>query len=118
VELIHYAGNTILTGDAIAHSLLGYAQALAAKGSSDTVTIPVWHTDGSVRSAEILIGPASQLIAEPYDTDAPELVDEDAVNRLDTAAARTRAPHAVPEAVVDHTAADASDLDLPPDAFA
>jgi hypothetical protein len=110
MQRLHYAGDTFLTGSAIAHSLLAYAQALAARASSATVTIPIWREDGSLASAEILIGPASQLIAEAYESSAPELEDDEVVARLNAAITRL-APRAVPEETRDYSALDISDLD-------
>jgi hypothetical protein len=112
MQRIHYAGDTFLTGSAIAHSLLAYAQALAARASSATVTIPVWREDGSLASAEILIGPASQLIAEAYESSVPELEDDEVVARLNAAAASLRTPRAVPEETTDYSAVNISDLDV------
>jgi hypothetical protein len=103
---ISYAGNTLVTGSAIAHSLLGYAQALADESASATVTIPVVHEDGTVVSAEILIGPASQLVAESYESAGPELEDAEVVEYLNAAAARLRPARAVAEDPADGSAVD------------
>jgi hypothetical protein len=111
MERIHYAGDTFVTGSAIAHSLLAYAQALAARASSATVTIPIWREDGSIASAEILIGPASQLIAEAYESSAPELQDDEVVARLNAATTRLGRPRPVPEETDDYSAVAISDLD-------
>ena len=111
MDQIQYAGNTLVTGSKIAHAVLAYAQALASNGDSATVTIPIRHDDGSVVTAEILIGPASQLIAEPYESSAPELEDADAIARLTEATARLRGAHPVPEAEGDFSAVDGTELD-------
>ena len=111
MDQIRYAGNTLLTGTDIAHAVLAYAQALASNGDSATIAIPVQHDDGSVVKAEILIGPASQLIAEPYETSRPELEDADTLSRLSEATAKLQTPHPTPEAAVDYSAVDDNDLD-------
>jgi hypothetical protein len=113
MDQIHYAGNTIVTGSDIAHAVLAYAQALAANGDSATVTIPVQHRDGSTVTAEILIGPASQLIAERYDSAGPELEDVAVVTRLKAAAAQLQTPHAVADQEANYSAVDSTDLELP-----
>jgi hypothetical protein len=110
---IHYAGNSLVTGSSIAHALLAYAQVLAAHSDSATVTIPIMHPDGSVANAEILIGPASQLVAETYETADPELEDPDVVDSLTSAASRLTGGPAVPEETADYSAIDATDLELP-----
>lgn len=86
---ITYAGTSLLTGNDLAESLLDYARALAAQGSSDTVFLPARTASGSVEQVEILIGPASQLVSEPADLEGPEIVDTDAVADLRRRSAET-----------------------------
>lgn len=62
---IHYAGDAILLNDDLASAVVEYAAALARVGSSAELTVPVVTADGSVQSASMLLGPASQLIATP-----------------------------------------------------
>jgi hypothetical protein len=113
MDQIQYAGNTLVTGSDIAHAVLAYAQALASNGDSATVSIPVLHEDGSVVTAEVLIGPASQLITEPYESSAPELEDADTIARLTEATTSLQVAHPVPEPVGDLLAVDDTDLDGP-----
>ena len=82
MERIHYAGDAVTTGTAIAHALLDYARALALVEASDTVEIPVVHDDGSVARATFLIGPASQLITESIAGEIEELVNQELVDDL------------------------------------
>lgn len=82
MQRIFYAGDSVLTGTDIAHAVLAYAQALALADSSETIAIPVLLPDGEQGEASILIGPASQLIAETATDDVDELVDEALVARL------------------------------------
>jgi hypothetical protein len=111
MDQIKYAGNTLVTGSDIAHAVLAYAQALASSDDSATIGIPVQHDDGSIVTAELLIGPASQLIAEPFETAADEIEDEDVVRRLNDATSKLQTPHAVTENATDLSALDASELD-------
>src|ERR1700709_379786 len=76
---IHYAGDVLLTGDEIADALVNYAEALAKRDTSSSVTIPVRFPDSSIKQVTVLIGPASQIIAVPDDTNDPEVVDEELV---------------------------------------
>ncbi|QJU55263.1 hypothetical protein SCB71_19745 [Herbiconiux sp. KACC 21604] len=87
MERIHYAGDSVVTGSAIAHALLEYARALALIEASDTVEIPVVRDDGSVARATMLIGPASQLISESVDDDREELENQALVDDLTRRAA-------------------------------
>lgn len=79
MDRIHYAGNSVLTGTAIAQAMLEYAKALGMRDEAATVEIPVRHPDGRVGRAEFLIGPASQLVTEDEPSDFDELIDEDVV---------------------------------------
>ena len=79
MDRIHYAGNSVLTGSAIAEALLEYAEALAKAGTSATVDIPTREEDGSLGRSKLLIGPASQLISDEEDSDYDEVIDEDLV---------------------------------------
>jgi hypothetical protein len=104
MELIHYAGDSVLTGTDLAHALIDYAEALALKGSSATVEIPSRLDDGSIGTAHFLIGPASQLVSETVVTDydeieAPEIVAD---FRRETALLGER--HAVAEDPADDQA--------------
>ncbi|RNE63817.1 hypothetical protein [Cryobacterium tepidiphilum] len=76
MKAIHYAGETVLTGDAIADALVLYAGALARRETAATVDIPVRYPDGTVDLASVLLGPASQMVAIPEHSDADELVDD------------------------------------------
>ena len=90
MERVHYAGSSILTGSAIAHALLDYAQALAEVGTSATTQIPTLNDDGTPGMSEVLIGPASQLIADTEESPYDEVVDDELVARLRRAADRVR----------------------------
>ncbi|AZS37125.1 hypothetical protein CVS47_01753 [Microbacterium lemovicicum] len=88
---ITYAGSSILTGSEIAHALLAYAQALAVADTSATIEIPTVEDDGSIGKSELLVGPASQLIADAEDSSAEELVDDSLVGSLRAKARDLRA---------------------------
>lgn len=76
MKLIHYAGDELVTGDSIADAVLDYAAALARTEGSITLDIPVRFPDGQVTEVRMLIGPASQLVAIPHESDSAELVDD------------------------------------------
>jgi hypothetical protein len=111
MERIYYAGNTVRTGSAIAHALLGYAQALANDASSAAISIPTMHDDGTVVQAEILIGPASQLITEEDPWDGPELEDAEVVAQLSSATAALAVVHPMPVEDAEFAAVDAIEID-------
>lgn len=65
MKTIHYAGDAILLNDELADAVVEYAAALARAGSSAELSVPVVIEDGSILSASMLLGPASQLVATP-----------------------------------------------------
>lgn len=82
VKIIHYVGDALLTGDAIADAMVHYAEALALKNSSAAIDVPVRFTDGRIEPASFLLGPASQLIAVSADSEYEEIVDDELVRRI------------------------------------
>jgi hypothetical protein len=82
MERVYYAGDHFLTGTEIARALLDYAAALAEHGNAASVEIPVRHDDGSVGVANLLVGPASQLVTEHIDHLDDEITDDALVERL------------------------------------
>ncbi|GLK17217.1 hypothetical protein [Herbiconiux flava] len=75
MDRIFYAGDSILTGSAIAKALLEYAGALAKADTSATVEIPTRLDDGEVGRSTFLVGPASQLVSDTEPSDSEEIVD-------------------------------------------
>lgn len=95
MQRIFYSNDSVVTGTEIAKTLLEYAAALARNVSSATVTIPVRRDDGETTRAMLLIGPASQLIAEDEASEGDELVDDILVAKMRAASAALAAPRAV-----------------------
>lgn len=107
MDRLHYAGNSIVTGTALAHALLDYAQALAQVNASATVKLPTLNDDGSHGRSEILIGPSSQLMSDEEESHHAELVDEELVIRMLAEADRLRT-YGISLPVAATTQADAS----------
>ena len=81
MKTLHYMGETVLLADDVCHALVRYAQALADRQRSDVVTVPFVEEDGSMATAEFLLGPASQLYVtpapeQPHRSDNAETVDD------------------------------------------
>ena len=98
MKLIHYAGETFLTGDGVADALLDYAMALARRARADRVELPV-VSHGERGRIEIVLGPASQLVVETRDSNDVSLdeVQDDEIEsdiRRRTAALRNPRPMA------------------------
>jgi hypothetical protein len=64
MKRIMYAGGSFLTSDAVAASLLDLAAALARRNTADTLKVPIVTADGAASTATLVIGPASQVLAE------------------------------------------------------
>jgi hypothetical protein len=84
VKKILYANAELLTGDDIARAVLLYSETLGTSGSAETIEIPILEADGSRGTALLLVGPASQIVAEDAGTEFEELEDQDAVEELNT----------------------------------
>lgn len=95
MKIIVYAGTELMTGDAIASALMEYCAALAQESAAETVEIPVVDSQGVVRSAIVLVGPASQIVAQHIDTEFEDVVDADVIRLLEQ---RTRAHRPVAQA--------------------
>lgn len=109
---VHYAGGSVLTGDVIAAALLEYAAALARNSTSVTVEIPVRETDGARGFAQVLIGPASQLVSTHAPGAGDEIEDDELVEQF-IAATRRLAPVAAVPLDDDQSTVPRDDFDLP-----
>lgn len=89
---ILYAGGSVLTGTAIARAVVDLAEQLAIRGTASTVNIPVLRADGTVGSSHLLLGPASQLVAEATVPDMEEIQDGDLVREIEKRATALK-PH-------------------------
>ncbi len=79
MQRIWYANGQFLTDDRIADALMDYARVLAIIDSADVVRLPGIDTEGNVREIQLIVGPASQILAmataEPQtDMDAESIV--------------------------------------------
>ncbi|WP_150307239.1 hypothetical protein [Planctomonas psychrotolerans] len=93
MKSIHYAGDILLTGDAIADAVVQYASALALNKMSDTIDVPVRFPDGTIEKATFLLGPASQLVGVPTDSSFDEVVEEALVADLVRKTQQLQIPH-------------------------
>lgn len=82
MDRIHYVGDSVLTGSAIAEALLDLARALAQAQTAETVEIPTRLDDGAVGRSTLLLGPASQMVSDTEESVYDEIVDEELVRRL------------------------------------
>ena len=100
---IYYSSGNLLTGDRTAKAVLDYASALAKRETSDTIRIPIVTEEGSIGTAHMLVGPASQLMTVTADERAHEVDDEDTLIELERRTAGLLRPEGQPVAVEDLT---------------
>jgi hypothetical protein len=85
---IHYAGDVLMTGDALADAVVKYAETLAQNNTSAAIDVPIVTEDGVATSASFLLGPASQLVAVPVPSEFPDPVDEALLARIEAERAK------------------------------
>lgn len=106
MKKIIYAGDTLVTGDAIAAAVLRCGKALAEAGAAEMIDIPVIDADGRSHTATLLIGPSSQIVVAEVSIGFDELVDPAVVARLDSLTARRLPSAEAPEDPVPPSWAD------------
>ena len=83
MKRIHYASGSLLAGDAIADAVVRFATTLAENSTAAEVRAPAILDDGEVGEALLLLGPASQILAEDESYDGSELRSDEFVAELD-----------------------------------
>jgi hypothetical protein len=91
MKRIAYAGGSFLTGDRIADAILDYAAVLARSGQSDHVRVPGFGNGDALLTFDLVLGPASQILAEPVGDPRAELEDDAVIGHLATLGRRARA---------------------------
>lgn len=108
MKRIHYASGSLLTGDDIADVLVRFAAALAHRNDAAEVHAPAIIEGGETGEVLMLLGPASQILAEDEEFAGRELRDERFVTEFEgriAALGPTRATF------VEHGTDDLPDLD-------
>jgi hypothetical protein len=114
MKRVFYSSGSLLTGDRTADAVVKYAEVLAARSSSDTIDIPIVLEDGTVARAQLLIGPASQLVVVPQEHSAEAPDDDATIEELSKRTLSLSSPH--PQAVDAASAAYYSEGNDYPDA--
>lgn len=73
MKRVTYGGGSFLTGDQIADAVLDYAAQIARARSADHLVVPALGADGEPASVDVVLGPASQLLAEREGVAAPDV---------------------------------------------
>lgn len=100
---LYYTGGSVVTGDDIAEAVMSYAQALARTPFADVIRIPIVQEEDLKQStADLLIGPASQIMAVPVDAaGVTGPIDSGLVGEIERRIASLAAPRPVPHRDVD-----------------
>lgn len=80
---VTYAGGTFLTGDRIADALLDYAAQIARADSADHLVVPTIGPGGERGTVDVVLGPASQLLAERENLEISDVEDAAFVEDLE-----------------------------------
>ena len=112
MKQVTYAGTSFITGNAIADSLLALVAALGVSRGTAAVQVPALDDNGEITSVDLVIGPASEVVAIAIATSSPELIDTDAVRELDDRVRALAQPQAVASSHDIERVWDSPDLDL------
>lgn len=83
MKQVTYAGTSFITGTAIADSLLAFVAALGVSRGTASVHVPALGDDEQITSVDLVVGPASEVVAIGVSTLGPELIDDATVLDLD-----------------------------------
>jgi hypothetical protein len=108
MKRIHYASGSLLTGDDIADVLMRFAAALAQHSDAAEVRAPAVVEGGHTGEVLMLLGPASQILAEDEEFAGVELRDEEFVTEFEHKIAALGPQRAT---FVEHGTDDLPDLD-------
>ncbi|WP_285114947.1 hypothetical protein [Leifsonia sp. fls2-241-R2A-40a] len=109
MKRIHYASGSLLTGDDIADVIVRFAAALAVTNGAAEVHAPAVVDGGSTGEVLLLLGPASQMLAEEESYGGGELHDERFVSDCEHKIAALGPQRAT---YVEHGIEDVPDIDL------
>jgi len=67
MRCVTYAGETVITTDDVAASLIELTAAVAKEGQAEAVSIPIVTDDRKVAQAELVIGVGNDVLSAPAD---------------------------------------------------
>jgi hypothetical protein len=112
MKQVTYAGTSFVTGSAIADSLLALVAALGVTSGTASVKVPALDDNNDITSVDLVIGPASEVVAIGVTTSAPEIIDADIVRDLDDRVRALAHPRAVASSDDLDRVWDVPDLDV------
>ena len=72
MKRVAYGGESFITGNDAADALLEFATSAAMNNVAEVVRMPSVRPDGVVIVIELVIGPSSELITSPVESEFPE----------------------------------------------
>jgi len=72
MRCVTYAGETVMTTDDVASSLIELTAAVAKEGQAEAVSIPIVTGDKKVAQAELVIGVGNDVLSAPVEWDDEE----------------------------------------------
>ncbi|MGN7968531.1 hypothetical protein [Microbacterium sp. 22296] len=72
MRCVTYAGETVMTTDDVAASLIELTAAVAKEGQAEAVSIPIVTDAGKVAQAELVIGVGNDVLSAPLEWDEEE----------------------------------------------
>jgi hypothetical protein len=82
MKRVSYAGGSFVSGDRIVDAVARFAAANANAERAAKIEVPAVDVDGRVHRIGVVLGPASQMFAEPVLAET-ELEDEEFVARVE-----------------------------------
>jgi len=83
MKQITYAGKSFVTGTDLADAVMRLTAALGLSHETAGVTIPAMDENGHITTADLVLGPATEVLAIAIDSDQDEIVDAEVVAQLD-----------------------------------
>lgn len=102
VKHVTYGEKSLLMSDASAEALIGYAVALGAENTADTVTLSAIGVEGNEVTVTFLLNPATALVVASASAHADPPANEEAVTRILDRTARLRRPPPPQPYAFDH----------------
>jgi hypothetical protein len=72
MKIVTYGGDRFLTSDSASDALLRFAATMGARSSAEVVSLPAKEINGTPRTVDLVIGPASELLAHDIEVAFPE----------------------------------------------
>ena len=83
MKQITYAGKSFVTGTDLADAVMRLTAALGLSHETAGVTIPAMDENGHITTADLVLGPATEVLAIAIASDGEEIVDAQIVAGLD-----------------------------------